>query len=291
MDFLDFYNLKEQPFSSSIDNRFYFDSAQHSDALVRLKYSVDTQKGLAVVVGDVGTGKTTLARRMLDELDEDRYEAALLIVLHTSVTSDWLMKKISLQLGVENVGDNKLDILTELYKKLVEIQESGLKTVVLMDEVQMLESREIMEEFRGLLNMEGPKGSLLTLILFGLPELETILAWDIPLKQRIAMKYKMIGFDEQITGQYIQHRLTVAGCEGNIFTPDAVRDIHRYSQGVPRLVNTLCDNAILEGFLMKAPKIDNTIIELVAVNLDLKLPDAGSAPETSSGPEGQSYPE
>ena len=229
MDHLEFYNLKEHPFSNAVDTRYYYNSNQHSEALLRLKYAVDTMKGLAVLVGEVGTGKTTLARRMLNELDEEKYEAALLVVIHTSVTADWLMKKIAVQIGIENVSESKLEILGQLYRRFAEISESGRKTVVLIDEVQMLASREIMEEFRGLLNMEGPNGKLITLVMFGLPELNGVLALDEPLQQRVAVKYKLSGFDENITKEYIIHRLKVAGCEEDIFSPDAMLSVHRYA--------------------------------------------------------------
>jgi type II secretory pathway predicted ATPase ExeA len=265
--------LREHPFSNAVDTRYFYNSKQHAEALIRLKYAVDTMKGLAVVVGGVGTGKTTLARRMLNELDEDKYEAALLVVIHTSVTTDWLMKKIALQLGIEDVADNKLEILGQLYRKFLEIHESGRKAVVLMDEVQMLQSREIMEEFRGLLNMEGPQGKLITLILFGLPELEDILAMDEPLKQRIAVKYRLTGLEENVTHEYIKHRLKVAGCEEEIFTPDAITAVHRYTKGIPRLINIVCDNAIFEGFLLKQKPISREVVESVAQNLDLKPDD------------------
>jgi type II secretory pathway predicted ATPase ExeA len=270
MDHLEFYNLKEQPFSNSVDTRYFYNSNQHSEALLRLKYAVDTMKGLAVVVGGVGTGKTTLARRMLNELGEDKYEAALLVVIHTSVTTDWLMQKIAMQLGIENVGESKLEILGQLYKRFMEIYESGRKTVVLMDEVQMLESREIMEEFRGLLNMEGPEGKLITLVLFGLPELDDVLSLDEPLKQRVAVKYKLSGLDENVTREYIKHRLAIGGCEEEIFAPDAVSSVHYYTNGVPRLINTVCDNAIFEGFLLKQKPISKDIVDQIGSNLDLK---------------------
>lgn len=270
MDHLTFYNLKEHPFSNSVDNRYFFENEQHSQALIRLKYAVDTLKGLAVVVGGVGTGKTTLARRMLNELDEEKYEAALLVVIHTSVTTDWLMKKIAMQLGIEDVADSKLDILGQLYRRFIEIHESGRKTVVLMDEVQMLESREIMEEFRGLLNMESPEGKLITLVLFGLPELNDVLALDEPLKQRVAVKFKLAGFDDNITTEYIKHRLSVAGCREEIFAPDAINAVHHYTNGVPRLLNTVCDNALFEGFLLKQKPISKEIVDSVASGLDLQ---------------------
>lgn len=270
MDHLEFYNLKEYPFSNSVDNRFFFDNEQHSEALLRLKYAVDTMKGLAVLVGDVGTGKTTLARRMLNELSEDKYEAALLVVIHTSVTADWLMKKIAMQIGIDHVQNSKLEILSQLYNKFLEINESGRKIVVLMDEVQMLESREIMEEFRGLLNMEGPKGKLITFVFFGLPELDDVLGLDEPLKQRVAVKYTLSGLGENLTKDYVKHRLKVAGCEDEIFSDEALIAVHSYSQGVPRLINTICDNSMFEGFLIKQKPIGKDIVDQVASNLELK---------------------
>jgi general secretion pathway protein A len=96
MDYLEYYGLKEHPFSNVVDSRFYYNSPQHSDALIKLRYAVDTRKGLAVVIGDIGTGKTTLARRFLEELDEDNYEAALLVVVHATVSSEWLFKKFAI---------------------------------------------------------------------------------------------------------------------------------------------------------------------------------------------------
>ncbi len=270
MDYLEFYKLKEHPFSNAVENKFYYNSALHAEAIVRLKYAVDSMKGLAVVLGDIGTGKTTLARKMLDELDENQYEAALLVVLHSSVTADWLMRKIAVQLGVETPVTNKVELLGQLYERLLEIHESGLKTVVLMDEVQMLQTKEIMEEFRGLLNMEAPGGKLITFVFFGLPELENILALDEPLKQRVAVMCRMKAFTDTITEDYIKHRLKVAGCEENIFMQDAVKAVHLFSNGVPRLINTICDNALLEGFLLKRKQIDKDVIESVAVSLGLE---------------------
>lgn len=269
MEHLRFYSIKEQPFSNSIDNRYFYSNSLHADAMVRLKYAVETMKGLAVVTGGIGTGKTTLARRILNELDEDRYEAALLVVLHSSVTADWLVKKIALQLGVETAAESKLDILGHLYRRLVAIHENGLKAVVIIDEAQMLQGREIMEEFRGMLNMESSEGKLLTFVLFGLPELDNNLSLDEPLKQRIAVKYKLKEFDRDLSEAYIRHRLTVAGCTEDIFSPDAITAIHMYSKGNPRLINTISDNAIFEGYLSKQKPIEKSTVDSVANSLDL----------------------
>ncbi|MDQ7788312.1 MAG: AAA family ATPase [Thermodesulfovibrionales bacterium] len=271
MDYLEFYGLKEHPFSNVVDSKFYYNSPLHSDALVKLKYAVDTRKGLAVVIGGIGTGKTTLARRFLEEMDESAYEAALLVVVHSSVSSEWLFKKFAIQLGVADIPDDKVELLSQIYRRLHDINDEGKKAVVMVDEVQMLNSKEIMEEFRGLLNMETPDGKLLNFVFFGLPELENVLALDEPLKQRVAVKIRLTEFSEKSTIDYMKHRLTVAGSGKGIFSPDAIRLIYRYTTGTPRLINTVCDNALLEGYLSKATVIDVPIIETVAVDLGLRL--------------------
>lgn len=270
MDYLEYYQLAEHPFSNVVDRRFYYNSSQQSEALTKLKYAVDTRKGLAVVIGNIGAGKTTLARRVLEELDEDNYEAALIVIIHSSVSSEWLLKKFAIQLGVKHVPDNKVELLGEIYRRLHEINEQGRKAVVLMDEVQMLKSREIMEEFRGLLNMETGDGKMVNFIFFGLPDLDQVLSLDEPLKQRVAIRIRLTAYSEENTKDYISHRLHVAGCNNDIFTDKAISLIYYYSNGVPRLINTICDNALLEGFLFKHPAVDESIIKTVAIDLGLE---------------------
>jgi type II secretory pathway predicted ATPase ExeA len=269
MSYLEFFNLKEQPFSISVDNRFYFNSNQHAHALVKLRYAAEERKGLAVLVGGVGTGKTTLARRMLDELEESKFESALLVVIHTSVTSEWLLRKIAVQLGVQNPLDDKTELLSQLYNRLVEIYDSGKKAVVLIDEAQMLQRREVMEEFRGILNIELDGQKLITFIFFGLTELDTYLALDKPLQQRIAVRYELESFTEKTTEEYIRYRLEVAGSKRDLFTKGSLTTIHQYSEGIPRLINSICDNALLEGFLRKKDRIDEEMIKEVIADLKL----------------------
>lgn len=270
MDYLGYYKLKEQPFPNVVDNRFYYSSHHKKDALIKLRYAIDTKKGLVVVIGDIGTGKTTLARKLLEELEETKYEATLLVIIHSSVSSGWLLKKFAMQLGVADIKEEKVELLSQIYRRLVEINDNGKTAVLLMDEVQMLKSREIMEEFRGLLNMEMPGGKMLNLIFFGLSDLEDVLSLDEPLKQRVAMRIELKPFSEDDTKDYIIHRLHVAGLDDEIFIDGAYAEIYRYSKGVPRLINTICDNALLSGFLFKAKNIDGSIIRAVAVDLGLR---------------------
>ncbi len=280
MSFLEFYGLNGQPFSNAPDNRFYFNSEPHAQALLRLRYAVDSMKGLSVLVGDIGTGKTTLARRMLDELPDNAYESALLIIIHSSVTSEWLLRKISVQLGVKNVSNTKVEIIGQLYQRLVEINEERRKAVVLIDEAQMLNSRSLMEEFRGLLNIENTNGKLLSFVFFGMPGLNDCLALDPPLEQRVAVKYKLKSLAPQATEDYIRHRLSVAGCDRDLFTPEAHHAIQQHSQGIPRLINTICDNALFEGFLVKKEMVDDALIVEIANDLDLERKPPGMLRET-----------
>ena len=269
MDYLEYIQLKEHPVSNVVDSRFYYNSPLHADAMLKLRYAVDTRKGLAVVIGGIGTGKTTLARRFLEELDENSYEAALLVVVHSSVSSEWLFKKFAIQLGVRDVKDNKVELLAQIYQRLHEIIDEKKNAIVMIDEVQMLNSREIMEEFRGLLNMEMPVGKMINIVFFGLPELEDVLLLDEPLKQRVALKIRLKEFSAKDTRDYIKHRLSVAGSTREIFSEEAVREIFACTKGTPRLINTVCDNALLEGYLSKAEAIDSSIIKTVGVDLGL----------------------
>ncbi|KFE63605.1 ExeA family protein [Hyalangium minutum] len=292
--YLDFFELTTEPFSNAPVSRFYYNSTQHSQALTRLMHAVGYMKGLSILVGDIGAGKTTLARRMLDSLPESEYEAALLVIIHSGITANWLLRRIALQLGVENPAQEKLALLSQLYQRLLQIYESGKKAVVLIDEAQMLETRELMEEFRGLLNLEVPERKLISFVFFGLPEIEKNLKLDPPLAQRVAFRYKLEPFTAESTEAYVKHRLRLAGSPRLPFTSEALLAIHKASGGTPRVINTLCDNALFEAFLSRHESIGEELIRRVADNLGLVgsalPPEAGAptqpAPSPSSRPAG-----
>jgi len=272
VNYLEFYELSQEPFSNAPVSRFYYSSAQHAQALMRLTHAVSGMKGLAVLVGDIGAGKTTLARRMLDSLPEEEYEAALLVIIHSGITASWLLKRIALQLGVENPAEEKLALLSQLYQRLVRIYEQGKKAVVLIDEAQMLATREIMEEFRGLLNLEVPERKLLSFVFFGLPDLEDNLRLDPPLAQRVALKYRLEPLSQEASEAYVRHRLRLAGAPRVPFSPGAMARVHAHSRGTPRLINTICDNALFEGFVARAKEVDERLVARVARDLGLEAP-------------------
>ncbi len=270
MEHYKYFGLKLEPFSNTPDNRFYFNSDQHAAAMAKLLYISKAMKGLAVLIGDVGTGKTTLARKLLMSLPESEYESSMLVIIHSGITADWLLSKIATQLGVEDPDEDKIKLLGQLYNRLVEIHDRGKTAVILVDEAQMLRNREIMEEFRGLLNLEIPGKKFISFIFFGLPDLEDNLKKDEPLNQRVALRYRLDCMNLKSTENYIKHRLRVAGANRMLFTNEAVMSIQKYSRGVPRLINTICDNSLLEGMLLNAKVIDRKIVEKAASELGLE---------------------
>lgn len=269
MKYIEHFGLEREAFSNAPDARFYFDSEQHSQALVRFLRIVDSNKGLAVLVGGIGSGKTTLARRLLDTLSVDLYESSLLVMVHSGITPEWILTRIAMQLGVVNPAADRMTVLKQLYERLLEIEQEGRRAVVLIDEAQMLQTRALMEEFRGLLNLEIPGKKLLNLIFFGLPEVEECLRLDEPLAQRVALRYYLHSLDEASTVAYIKHRLQVAGAKNMLFSGPAVQLIYRYSGGVPRLINTLCDNCLFEAFMQNLPGVVPQIVQSVAGDLGL----------------------
>lgn len=269
MSYTEHFGLDREPFSNAPDARFYLNTEQHSQALLRLMYAVDSNKGLAVLIGGVGTGKTTLARRMLDNLPENRYESSLLVMVHSGITASWILTRIAMQLGVPEPAADRLELLRQLYDRLLQIEESGRRAVVLIDEAQMLQTRELMEEFRGLLNLEIPGKKLLNIIFFGLPEVEDCLRLDEPLAQRVAVKYRLHSLSVGASESYIKHRLQVAGSRRMLFAADTIPAIHRYSGGVPRLINTLCDNCLFETYMLKNSTVDLKVVHSVAGDLGL----------------------
>jgi len=270
VSYLEFYGLGQEPFSNAPVSNLYYDSSQHSHAIVRLTRAVAGMKGLALLVGEIGAGKTTLARRMLDSLPAKEYEAALLVIIHSGITANWLLRRIALQLGIDAPAEEKLGLLSQLYQRLLDIHAEGRKAVVLIDEAQMLATREIMEEFRGLLNLEVPGEKLLSFVFFGLPEIEENLKLDPPLAQRVAVRCRLEPLGEEATVAYVGHRLRQAGGSRVPFTPAALHEVHRFSCGTPRIINTICDNALFEGFVAGKADVDEFLVERVARELALE---------------------
>ena len=243
-----FYGLRQKPFMVTPDPEFLYMSPVHQRAIDLMTYGIQQGLGFLVLTGEAGSGKTTVIRALLQEL-EGRYKTAY--ILNPVLSTAELLRSILDDLGLEVHSTSKVDLLWALNQFLLAQHAAGSDVLVVIDESQNL-SRELLEELRMLSNLETGKSKLLTLLLAGQPELDTIL--DDPrlrqLKQRIALRVKLSSLTRGETAVYIHHRLSVAGADGLVrFTSEAVEMIFEQSRGIPRIINQLCNAALLAGYV------------------------------------------
>lgn len=254
-----FYNLAESPFSLTPDPRFLFRSKGHHDILQAALYGLETQKGIIAIVGEVGTGKTTLCRALL-KLLPPKYRTGLVLDPHLS--EEGLVRAIAEDLGLSVDGYDRQAILRALEQFLLEAGERGECAVALLDEAQKL-SPELLEQVRILSNLETPTRKLLQIVLVGQPELdEKLLRHDLrQLNQRIGVRCHLTPLSRSETVAYVEHRLRLAGLSGKMpLTRSALRKVWNYSKGIPRLINLVCDRAFTAGFVAQAPRINSSLV-------------------------------
>src|SRR6516162_5520927 len=253
--YLDYYGLTEPPFDITPNPRFLFYSAKHREAINHLLYGIRERKGFVQLTGEVGAGKTTLCRAMLEQLDS---HFATALILNPVMSPDEMMKAIAVEFGLPVNGLDRLDTLAVINQFLLQQVERGKESVLIIDEAQDL-TDELLEQVRLLSNLETDNRKLLQIVLLGQPELRDRL--NNPrlrqLRQRITVRYHLLPLRRAEMNQYIQHRLEVSGAKGApYFTQPALWRIYGYSQGIPRLVNAICDKALLAGFVQQRDKID-----------------------------------
>ena len=262
-----YFGLKERPFEISPDPKFLYLGENHKEALAHLVYAVQAEKGFTVITGEVGMGKTTLVQMLLGRIDGDVRTAHL---FNPKLNPLDFLNYICTDLGIKtDKKAGKGQVLARLHKYLLERYAAGEKVVLLVDEAQALDPA-LLEEVRLLTNLETPKRKLLQVVLLGQPELDKILKDQScrQLKQRICIRYRISPLGRKETGEYIRHRLRAAGAKGDIFDGGAVNRVYRYSKGIPRLINVVCDNALLTGFASEKKRIDRAIIREVIGGLE-----------------------
>jgi general secretion pathway protein A len=243
-----FFQLKDDPFSLSPDPAFLYRSEQHEEALSNLIYGVQARKGFIVLTGEVGTGKTTMLECLRDYLYQQSMEFAY--IFNSRLNSDQFLEMVAYDFDLRCNRTSKPEILATLNQMLVSQSERGSTAVLIVDEAHNLEW-EVLEEIRLLGNLENRRGKLLQIVLAGQPELDRKL--DAPnlrqLKQRVVLRYNLAAFNEDDTARYIDSRFVTAGLRGQtIFSRELIEEIHRRSQGIPRLINAICDNLLLTSF-------------------------------------------
>lgn len=255
-----FFGLREKPFNVTADPNFLFFSKKHREAFDYLIYGIKERKGFLEITGEIGTGKTTLCRALLNQLDEKRKTA---FILNSNLPELQLLLAITTDFGLLIKPKTKINILSELNKFLIEQLKSGYNVVLIIDEAQNLKATQL-EQIRLLSNLETDKEKLIQIVLVGQPELKIKL--DSPgleqLRQRIAVRYHILPLEREEVDDYIYHRLHVAGCDGNVqFEADAISEICDYSGGIPRLINVACDKALLLGFVLETKTISADMIK------------------------------
>jgi general secretion pathway protein A len=246
--YLEYYGLKEPPFDLTPNPRFLFFSLKHREAFNHLLYAIRERKGFVQLTGEVGAGKTTLCRALLNQLGK-QYSTAL--ILNPVLDADGLMKAIAMEFGLQVKGKDRLETLQEINRFLISQLEQDRETILIIDEAQNL-SEDLLEQTRLLSNLETDDRKLLQIILMGQPELRQRLENPAlrQLRQRITVRYHLRPLTRGEVSQYVQHRLHVSGANGTpYFTRPALWRVYDYSQGIPRLVNAVCDKALLAGFV------------------------------------------
>jgi type II secretory pathway predicted ATPase ExeA len=263
----EFYGLKEKPFSKTPDPRFLYLSAGHRESLARLQYVVE-ERELALLTGDIGCGKTTISRALMDSMG-DAYHFCF--IFNPRLTGLELLRVIARDLTVATPSIAKDELLREITEALYRFHNEKCCPVIVIDEAQMIPDREIFDEIRLLTNFQLDDKNLLSVIIMGQPELRRTLAEPIyeAFRQRIAINYHLFPLNLEETLEYLDFRMEVAGGSSGLFSPDAVQRIYEFSGGVPRKINVIATNALLEGFGRDAAWIDAAIIEEMADELKI----------------------
>ena len=266
-----FYNLKRNPFEITPDPSFLFPTGRHNEALAALYYGVRRRKGFVVLTGEVGTGKTLLLRCLLQSLKQSK-DVAYAYIFNGRLSPIEFLQYIVSDLGLPGTSKNKGELLLQIAHYVIARSEKRLTTVLVVDEAHHL-SIEILEEIRLLSNLETADEKLLQILLVGQPELDDKL--DSPalrqLKQRVALRSRLVPLDSEETKGYIQRRLYLAGSPGPaaLFPPETIAAVYQHSQGLPRLINTICENALIAGYARQMPSVSPDIIDDIATDFRL----------------------
>lgn len=263
----DFFGFTSRPFNKTPDPRFLYMSRTHEEALARLQYAVE-EREIAVLTGEVGCGKTTLTRALMDSLGE-KYR--VLFIVNPRLTSLEFVRTISARLQCDAKSGFKNDFIDGIHAKFFEDYKAGITPVVIIDEAHLIPYRETFEEIRLLTNFQMDDTNLLSLILVGQPELKRKLdsAALAAFKQRIGLFYHLGRIGEDEIGEYIAYRLKAGGRAMPLFTEAAVRLIYRFSEGIPRVINSIAAMSLLEGFARDADSIGEEIVSSAAKEIGL----------------------
>ena len=262
----EFFGLKKRPFSKTPDPKFLFYSKSHEEALARLQQGVE-EKELILLTGEVGTGKTTLSRALMDSLGK---EYRVISILNPRLTPVQFLKSVAKGFNID-IARSKDELLETIYEKVYEDYTNGVTPVIIIDEAQLIPYKSTFEEIRLLTNFQLDEENLLSVILIGQPDLKKRLDRKtyLPLRQRIGFMYHLNPLSNDEIREYVAHRLSVAGRNDLLFSEEAIEALCRLSQGIPRNINNIASNSLLEGFGTEAHVISEEIVYDVGHELGL----------------------
>jgi general secretion pathway protein A len=267
-----FYNLKRNPFDITPDPSFLFATKQHNEALASLYYGVKRHKGFVVLTGEVGTGKTLLVSCLLQLFS--RSNMAYAYVFNPRLSALEFLHYIAGDFRLATAGKTKPELLLDLSNFLIRRHRNGSTTALIIDEAHHL-STDVLEEVRLLTNLETPQDKLLQIVLVGQPELDEKLDSNElrQLKQRVVMRSHLNSLDIDETCRYVYRRLEISGCANpsQLMPLETIVELHRQSHGLPRLINILCENALIQGYGREARTIEPAIIEEIAIDFRLNV--------------------
>ena len=270
LDFLGYWGLTEKPFENTGSVRYFYYSPTHKEALVRLIYVIKQNKAGALLAGGYGTGKTTIARELLTELEQnDNYKSVY--ISNPLVNSTELLQEIAYQLGCDSENESRLILRRNITKKLEDIARDGNHSVIVVDEAHLISRKEVLEELRLFMNLQHKEKFLTSIIMMGQLILRDIINSMPQFKQRFAMYYILKQLDESETQKYVKHRLKIAGTEKTIFNSEALSLIYLSSEGRPRQINNICDMALLIGHMRNVDEIDDEMIREIVKDLGQEL--------------------
>ena len=278
MEHLSTFGLTRDPFSSDLQLDTAFDAAGPRDTLRRLARAAAQVKGLCLLTGHGGVGKTLLVRRLLETLEEEVFEACMLVPVPGITDSRWMLSRFAHQLGVEELADAPADLLGQVYEQMAIVREDGRHTVLLIDEAQVLADAGLLGELRGLLNLEYEEKRLLSLLLVGLPSLRDAVQNEPALCDRVDLRICLAPLSHEEAGQYLAHRIRAVEGTPAIFESAAMSALVKWGEGLPRRLNTLADNALFEAHLAGRVSATAEDVERAAAELGL-LERAGDAAE------------
>ncbi len=278
MEHFQHFGLAEDPFRNEPRLELFFETHANRDAMRRLERGLRQAKGLLVLAGDIGSGKTMVVRRLLESLEEEIFEASMLVVVHGAADAGWMLGRFATQLGIEAPASEREALLAQIYEKLAIIREDGRHAVLIIDDAQALASQPTLAEVCGLLKLEYEERRLLSLVLAGAPSLEQALANDPILAHHIDVKVRLEPLDPTGAAAYLAHRIDSAGGNPAILDPGAVAALHALGGGLPGRMNTLADNALFEAFLCGRGKMTGTDVERACRDLGFGVPEATEAP-------------